>query len=430
MNRRGFLKGLAAGAAALGVPLFDQVEAQSAVGELPKRLVIFFTGNGTVREQWLPSGSETNFTLGPIMKALTPFKEQLLILDGLDNKAGFDGSGGSHEKCTNSLLTGRKTLPGPFHEGSGWADGISVDQEIAKHLGIESLELGVDPKDKVASGRISFNGSEQPRDPWADPVAAFDSIFGNLTQDPGEVEKTRALKKSVLDFVNDDLKRLQSRLPASAKPELEAHLDAIRGVEQKLATTVALGGACDPIRGKSIKGLHTDDNVPMIGEAMMDLMAMAIACDTTRVASLMWNGGGNHSTMKWLGFSEGFHPITHEAGSDARTKVAKISTWYAEQFAYLLTKLSQIPEGTGTLLDNCVVLWCNPMQNGYKHDRTKLPLVIAGGGAGALKTGRFLTYPEGTPHNRLLVSLCQMFGVQTETFGDPKHGSGALTNLG
>ncbi|HMR08579.1 MAG TPA: hypothetical protein PKA88_22515, partial [Polyangiaceae bacterium] len=107
----------------------------------------------------------------------------------------------------------------------------------------------------------------------------------------------------------------------------------------------------------------------------------------------------------------------------------KINTWYAEQFAYLLQKMSEVPEGDGTLLDNSVVLWCNELGSGNTHSRKKLPIVLAGGLGGHFKTGRFLKYASGTAHSKLLVSLMQAFGIQKDSIGTTKAGTGALDNL-
>jgi hypothetical protein len=107
----------------------------------------------------------------------------------------------------------------------------------------------------------------------------------------------------------------------------------------------------------------------------------------------------------------------------------KINTWYAQQFAYLLQKLDSVQEGEGTMLDNTVVMWCNELGNGNTHARKKLPLVLAGSAGGYFKTGRFLKYASATPHSKLLVSLCQAFGLARDSVGTDKVEKGALPNL-
>jgi hypothetical protein len=278
---------------------------------------------------------------------------------------------------------------------------------------------------------MSYDGPGQPRDPRLDPYAVYDEIFGNLTGDPAELEKRRVLRQSALDYVKDDLKLLESRLSAADKIKLEAHVAAVSAVEKKLDPKGQLGGYCSPVDMGTKIDPTSAKNFPIVGELMMDLLAMALACDTTRVAGLQWAKSVSNVQMSWLGISEGHHDFSHKGDSDgnAMSQLTKINTWYAEQFAYLLGKLDSIPEGDGTLLDNTVVLWCNELGRGNSHTRKKIPWVLAGGGGGALKTGRFLKFPDGTSHTHLLVSLCNAFGIDTQTFGNPDHGTGPLTGL-
>jgi hypothetical protein len=164
---------------------------------------------------------------------------------------------------------------------------------------------------------------------------------------------------------------------------------------------------------------------------MTDLAVLALACDTTRVVGLQWSKSVSNTQFAWLDIPEGHHDLSHESNdnADAIAKITKINRWYAERFAYLLQKMSAIPEGDGTLLDNCVVLWCNELGRGNSHTRKVIQWVLAGGGGGSLKTGRYLQYPEATPHNKLHVSLCNAFGIQTDTFGNPDFGTGQLPGL-
>ena len=165
-------------------------------------------------------------------------------------------------------------------------------------------------------------------------------------------------------------------------------------------------------------------------EAQFDLIAAALACDLTRVASLQYCFGDNDGyPYPWLGITEGHHELTHAADDDQVSwdKVQKIHTWYSEKFASLLDKLDAIHEGDGTLLDNCLVVWGSELGKGNSHSFHSTPFIAAGGASGAFATGRYLEFNEMLDHNRLLVSICRAMGLsQVDTFGNTDVGTGPL----
>ncbi len=434
MKRRTFLRGAAAGAAALALPM-RLMDARAADPTFPKRLVIFFSPNGTIYDEWVPSGGETNFTLGTILKPLEPFRDKLMILDGLDMVSSNHGIGDGHQRGMVHMLTASELNPGPFKGGgnagtAGWASGPSVDQVIAKHLGVESLDLAIQPGGKTNWSRMSYDGSDAPRDPYEDPYTVFDKLFGALLKDPGETEKVRVLRKSVLDHVRGDLNKLEARLPVAEKAKLQAHLEAVRVLETKLDPAGQLGGYCAPVSPGNKIDHKKNDNFPKMVELMTDQAVMALACNVTQVVGIQCSKSVGGTQMKWIGVDGNHHSLSHEDnGAPDIPPLIKINTWYAERFAYLLQKMSEVPEGSGSLLDNSVVLWCNELGSGNTHSRKKVPFVMAGGLGGHFKTGRFLKYPSGTAHSKLLVSLMHAFGIQKDSIGTTKAGTGALSNL-
>jgi hypothetical protein len=436
LGRRAFLRGAAAGSALFTLPFLSALEARGEGFAFPKRLVVFFSPNGTIRESWAPSGGEQDFSLSKILSPLEAFRDKLIVVDGVDMVSSDHGPGDGHQKGMGHMLTATELLPGDFKGGgdntsSGWAGGISVDQRIAQHLGVESLDLGVQVKGKNVWTRMSYDGPDMPRDPVEDPYAAFDQIFGNLTSDPADLERIRLQRQSVLDYVKDDIAKLSARLSSADRPKLEAHLSAVQSVEKKLDPKGQLGAFCTPaVLGEKLDPFASA-NFPAIGELMMDMTALALACDTTRVVGLQWSKSVGNTQFSWLNIAEGHHDLSHEGNdnADAIAKIVAINTWYAGRLAYLLQKLSEIPEGDGTLLDNTVVLWCNELGRGNSHTRKKVPWVLAGGAGGSLQTGRYLKVPDGTPHNKLHVSLCNAFGIQTDSFGNSAYGTGPLPGL-
>jgi hypothetical protein len=436
LGRRSFLRGAAAGGALATLPLLHSLEAKGEGFAFPKRLIVFFSANGTIHENWAPTGGEHDFSLSPILQPLSPFRDKLLIVDGVDMVSSSSGPGDGHQKGMGHMLTATELLPGDFKGGgdntsSGWAGGISVDQRIAQHLGVESLDLGVQVKGKNIWTRMSYEGPDMPRDPIEDPYAVFDQIFGNLTTDPSELQRIRLQRQSVLDFVKQDIASLNTRLSSADRPKLEAHLSAVQSVEKKLDPKGQLGAFCAATPLGTKLDPFASANYPKIGELMMDLAVLALACDTTRVVGLQWSKSVSNTQLSWLDIAEGHHDLSHEGNDNASAlaKLTKINSWYASRLAYLLQKMSEIPEGDATLLDNSVVLWCNELGRGNSHTRKVIPWVLAGSAGGSLSTGRYLKYPSGTPHNKLHVSLCNAFGIQTDTFGNANFGTGPLSGL-
>jgi hypothetical protein len=441
LHRRALLRG--ALGAAIGLPFLNVMARDAGAAPFPKRLVIFFSANGTIPEAWTPGGSEQNFTLGPILTPLAPYKEKILVLDDVDNVAARNGPGDGHQTGMGCMLTGTELLEGTeFCEGDcsdptqtvGWGGGISVDQHIAKKVGgstkFGSLEFGVQVQSSDIWSAMSYAGPDQPIPPEDDPRQAFDRIFGELTQDPLGLKKRKDMRRSVLDQVSADFRRLDARLGAEDRKKLANHLTSVREIEKRLDAGGELGGACELPSPGNIEDIYESENFPAIGKLQMDLLVMALACDLTRVTSIQWARSVSNKQFSWLGIPEGHHDLSHVGDSDqnARNKLIKINTWYAEQFAYLLGALDAVPEGDGTLLDNTAVLWCNELGVGNSHTRDDIPFVLAGSCGGYFRTGRYLKY-DGAPHNNLLLSLCHAMGVEGSSFGNPAYCTGPLANL-
>ena len=229
----------------------------------------------------------------------------------------------------------------------------------------------------------------------------------------------------------DDYGALARELGGEDRQKLEQHLDAVAqhreaarragGPRRRVRRCPTLGGAID---------VYANDNYPAIGRLQIDLLAMALACDLTRVATIQWSATQAGKVFTWLGQSETHHELSHSSLGDAdkQQQLIDIGRWHAEQLAYLLGQARRRPGGHGTLLDNTLVLWCTDIAQGQSHARRDMPYVIAGGAGGALRTGRYLRY-AGDPHNNLLVALCNAMGVDVTTFGNPAYCTGPLPGL-
>jgi hypothetical protein len=444
LSRRALLRGAAG--VAIGLPFLEAMSPRASADTFPKRFLVFFTANGTVEGNWLPMGNGNAFSLGSILQPLDSIKDKLLILSGFDNKVALESPGDGHQTGMGCMLTASKLNVGTlFCEGTcdtpkyvDWSSGISIDQYVAQKVGqatkFPSVEFGVQVEDASVWSRMSYLGDSQPVPPQDDPKKNFDRLFGSLSADPFGQKKQHDGRKSVLDFVDDDLTRLNARLGSADKKKLDAHLDAIRAIEKSLDKPGAvLGGSCAVPTYGDPGDIYKNANFPAVGKAQMDLIAMAIACDLTRVASLQWDTAVSNVQFSWLGITgqnSGHHDMSHFPDDDQTTQanLTKINTWYAEQFAYLCQKLDAVPEGNGTMLDNTVILWCNELGKGNAHTRSNMHWLLAGGAGGYFKTGRFLQF-NGDSHSNLLVSIANAMGIQTNSFGDPAYCTGPMAGL-
>jgi hypothetical protein len=431
---------LAAGMTGLVLPLLESLPPRLAHAQAgsahPRRFVVFFSPNGTIAPNWEPAGTATSFQLSPILAPLAPHQGDIVIVQGVDQQGG---GGDGHQNGIGGMLTGTMLNPGPFTGGdgssSGWAGGISVDQRIAEAIGgdtrFKSIELGVQVGSADNWGRMCYAGSDQPLPPEDDPNRAFARIFGDLTRDPAELARLRAHRHSVLDRVAARYARLSARASASDQRKIEAHLTGIRDIESRLDKDPAQNSSCHAPPLDPGLAVQTNDAFPAVGRLQMDLLVMALACDLTRVASLQWSRSVSQVRFSWLGITDAHHDLSHLGDDDAASqdKLTRINRWYAEQLSYLIASMKAVPEGSGSLLDNTVILWCNELGKGNIHSRENAPYVLAGRAGGALKTGRYLRYDGMVPHNNLLVSILNVMGVSATTFGKPEWCTGPLPNL-
>ncbi|MEE2902440.1 MAG: DUF1552 domain-containing protein [Myxococcota bacterium] len=425
IGRRNFLKGLSG--AFLGLPALTR-SGFAQTQPVAKRLVIFFSPNGTSHQYWRPTGTETNFQFGAgsILEPLSSHKSDLLVLDGIDFHNATNHEGGMAAMLTGG--GGTSTMTG----------GASVDQYVAAAVGqqsrFSSLEFGVHTSAWGGSTqtRMSYSTSGQMVPPDDNPDSCFRRLFGNVSQTDSERTRIMMRKQSIIDLVRGEVEDLKSRLGQIETNKLNLHLEAIRDMELNLNTSNET-----PTTGCSVPMInstaHTaNDSFPDVGRAQMDMLVAALACDMTKVASIQWSHTVSPTVFSWLGISEGHHALSHIRDSNVAGIQDFVATerWFAQQFAYLIDRLKTLPEpgGTGTMLENSVVIWTKEMGDPRMHDCLSVPFVIAGQGNGYFSTGRYLQY-DHAPHQKLLVSLCQSMGLNNPTFGEPSFGTGVLENL-
>lgn len=427
--RRRFLQ--FATAAAAGLPFVRALESRAGGMTAPKRLVVWFTPNGIIEDQWLPTGSERDFVLSEILEPLAPLQSKLNVINGLSIKSGEnDQEGDGHKRPMCNLLTGTESVA---VDGASFGGGVSVDQEIAATVGREtffsSLELGVRIGGDGTNGgnRMCYAGAGQPLPPREDPVAAFDAIFGGIDPDDpeaaAEAEARRARRQSVLDTVKLDFVAMRDELGAGHKRRVEEHFDALRDIEEQLVGLADLGECQVPTEPGAVPDNAWNEftNMPQIGSAHMDTLAMSLACGLTNVGSLQWNRAAANTTFPWLDINEWHHELSHLADDASLDKLVEINRWYNEQLAHFAGLLDSMTDVDGnTVLDNTLIVCVNELGEGIYHTHEPMHFLTLGGCGGAVPTGRFLNY-ENVPHNEFLLSICNAFGLGLDTFGDPNY---------
>ena len=435
LNRRQFLRRLGVSSAAL--PFLAGLPSLRGAATPPKRqrMIIMFSPNGTLPADFWPDQVGDQLVLKPIMEPLEPFKDRMLVVNGIYNK--IRGDGDSHMRGMCCLLTANELLPGNIRGGggspAGWASSISIDQEIKNFLQAQeetrtrfgSLEFGVAVPDRADPWtRMSYAGANQPVAPIDNPYQMFGKLYGRM--------KDRDNLVSVLDDVREDLTRVSAKLSARDKALLDQHVTIVRNLEQELKHNDADAKMAHPMPELDPSVELVNDNTPQISRMQIDLLVNSLSNDMTRVATLQYMRSVGQAQMRWLGIQEGHHSLSHEPDNnqDSYAKLKKINTWFAGELAYLAKRLAETPEpsGEGNMLDHTLIVWTNELGKGNSHTLDNIPCVIIGGAPG-VKTGRSLKLDK-VPHNRLWMALAHTMGHdQLQTFGKAELCEGGALSL-
>ena len=270
--------------------------------------------------------------------------------------------------------------------------------------------------------RMVYAGPNKPIAPIDNPYQMFAKLYGRA--------KDRENLKSILDDVQDDLKKVGAAVSQEDRKLLDEHASFVREMEQELkATKDEDVGHAVPEPEPGVK--KENDNIPRLSKMQIDLMVHSFAADFARVATLQYTNSVGGARMHWIGVDEGHHELSHKPDSDkeSQDKLIRINKWYCEQLAYLAKRLAETPEpgGSGSLLDNTLILWTNELGKGSSHTLDNIPFVLVGGGLD-FKMSRSLKFPK-VPHNRLLMALANGFGHHIDKFGNPNFCSGGPLSL-
>jgi hypothetical protein len=431
LSRRALLRGAGT---AIGLPFLDAMvpalAAPSATPKPPVRLTFVYVPNGIVMEKWTPSTVGSSFELPPILKPLEPFRSHSTVISGLMNynANAFGDGGGAHARGGAAYLTA--THP----KKTGGYDiraGVSIDQEIAQAIGAQtrlpSLELGLDDNRIVGhcdsgyscayTNSISWRGPSTPLPPEANPRAVFERLFGDIDTSIDEATRARraAYRRSVLDMVGEETRRLAGSLGPSDRRKIDEYLDSVREVEKRIQAQES-GPTVEPPVDKPA-GIPSDFLTH--ASLLFDLQTIAFQADLTRVTTMMIGREGSARTYAEIGVPDPHHPLSHHRGDKAAIeKLERINAYHMELFAKFLAKLSGLREQNGSLLDHSMIVYGCGIADSDRHTHTRLPLVLVGGGGGTLQGGRHLDLGKDTPLANLYLALAERMGVQRDAFGD------------
>jgi hypothetical protein len=439
ISRRTVLRGLGA---TVALPLLDaMVPALTAMQKTPanavRRLGIVYHPNGVIYENWLPKGVGAGFEFSPVLAPLEQFRDRLVVVTGLaDRQAEALGDGGGdHSRASGSYLTGVhvKKSDSMVHNG------VSMDQIAARtferETQLSSLQLTVDNNNLVGSCDVGYSCAYSNTLSWLtptlplmsenDPRVVFERLFGSSDSTDARVRASRLRQdRSILDSVTARVRQLQRKLGAADNTKVSDYLASLRDVERRIQKAEEQSARELPEVDRPV-GIPDafDEHVRLL----YDLQVLAYQCDLTRVITFMYGREQSARTYPQLGISDPHHQLTHHQNDPEKLeKCTKIQTHHAALFTAYLEKLQAIPDGDGSLLDHMVILFGAGLSNSDRHTHGPLPTVVVGGGAGTIKGGRHLVYPEGTPLTNLHVTLLDKVGVPVDKLGDS---TGKFTEL-
>ncbi len=437
IERRTFLKGLGT---TMALPWLEAMNpaalpAAAPARTAPTRMAFVFFPNGAIMPQWTPEKTGRDFEFSPTLKPLEKFRGDLNILSGLmqdEGNAKGDGPG-DHARCASTYLTGAHPVK---TSGANIRVGISVDQAAADEVGhltrLPSLELGIERGRNAGScdsgyscaysSNISWKTATTPMAKEIVPKLAFERLFGSNHLAEKEKARRDLYRKSILDLVADDASQLRKQLGQTDRRKLDEYFTSVRELEGRIERASH--------ERPEVPDFDVPNGVP--GDMrehvrlMYDLMVLAFQTDSTRIATFMVGNAGSNRSYPMVGVKQGWHGLSHHRNDkDKVASLARIDAFHIAEFARFLGKLKSIPEGEGTLLDNCMIAYGSGLSDGNRHRHTDLPMVLAGSAGGTISTGYHHRF-EDVPMNNLFLSMLDRVGAQIKSLGDS---TGRLTRI-
>jgi hypothetical protein len=427
LPRRTFLRGLGA---AVSLPLLDaMIPSMTALAQTPanpvRRLGFVYIPMGSDISRWTPPGEGGALAdLSPTLSPLAPVKDRITVVSNLELKNAYPGT---HATSNAGFLSAAKAK---WTESSDYHLGTTVDQIAARQIGqdtqLPSLELSMDLLDTVGQcdngyacvyqNNLSWSSPTTPLPSEAHPRVVFERLFG---EGGSSAERRAALgrRASLLDWVREDIARLQGRLGAGDRARVSEYLETVREVERRIqrAETQTLDNPLPDLdRPVGVPATYAEH-----ARLMFDLQVLALRGDVTRVITFQLARESSNRTYPEIGVPDPHHATSHHGNDPEKVaKIAKINQFHVSLFADFLAQLASVPEGNGTLLDHSLYVYGSGMGNPNVHDHVNLPVLVAGGGAGKARGGRHVRFEAPTPLANLHLTLLDSVGVRLDSFAD------------
>jgi hypothetical protein len=427
IDRRTMLRGTSA---ALALPLLDAMTPALAVeAARPIRMGFFETPNGIMNlgNEFAPKAvgalpEDLPVTLQP----LAAFRDRMLVFSNLDNQqaAGLNFEvAGDHPRACTAYLTGAHAR---MTSGADLKAGISADQiaarEFSKYTQVASLEVGMESAEMIGSCEAAYSCAYYNTIAWRDeatplpmenrPRAIFERLFGAAgTTDPKVLKILRDQDRSILDAVNEDVKRLRGKLGGADRGKIDQYTEAVRDVERRiqLAETQSKDRPLPALQSPAggVPGVFSE-----YFKLMADMMVLAWQTDMTRVMTFQMGHEMSGRAYPELGFGDSHHSVTHHHGDpDKIAKTTKINIFHTKMLAYYLDKLRSTPDGDGSLLDHSMILYGAALSDANLHLYTDLPLLLVASSNVGIRGGRHLRFQQRTPMSNLLLTMLDKAGV-------------------
>lgn len=415
LSRRRFLR---AAGVTLALPFMPSLGwkafARESAVRAPMRYGFMYMPNGFNQAAFNPAKAGAAWNLTPTLEPLAAVRDQISLFTGLDRT--FMPGTSVHGQCGSCWLSSSpptETLDG------GFPTNITLDQMIARQVGqdtvFRSLELSTndhqDNRETKYFESISWYGPGYAANTEKNPRNLFRRIFGSPAAGLSD--------RSILDAVLDDARSLQGQLGRDDQAKLGEYLESVRSTERRIQHAEAAARRLGPPPFSEPEGIPEERSAYI--RLMGDLMVLAFQNDLSRVATLLVDPERWDSPRMYHGLfdkPENHHVLTHTKGDEAATKVALIDRFHIAQYAYIIERLRSIPEGEGTLLDNCLICAGSGISDGDSHNYNDLQLLVAGKGGGALQPGLHHHFKGSVPLANLWLSVARHAGVDTPRFAD------------
>lgn len=441
LPRRTFLRGMGA---AVAIPFLDAMTpalaASKMPGKAPIRMAFVYVPNGIDMRNWNPDYEGALGELPRILKPMEQFKGDMTLMSNLTHNMGralLDGAG-DHGRCSGAYLTGVQ----PRKTAVDIKCGISFDQIVANEVGKQtrfaSLEVGLEDARQAGdcdsgyscayTNNLAWKSETQPLPPVLNPRALFERLFGDDAHlSPEQRARRNKFRRSILDFVTDDTKKLQSNLGPTDRRKLDEYLSSIREIELQLEKAEKEGVQINPGMDKPY-GIPADFAEHF--KLMTDMVTVAFKADMTRIVTFLATREGSSRAYREIGIPDGHHPLTHHRNDPVMMeKVAQINTYQIKQFASWMEKLKAAKEGDSNILDNSMIVYGAGLSDGNRHTHEDLPTLIVGKGGKWIKPGRRIVYRRETPMSNLFLSMMDNMGVNIDHFGDSTGKLDVVTDL-